>query len=116
MRCLEKNMIALWYVIPTEVDEKDLSNNYTGQKTHTFGTPVAFRMALYPSDGKIVSDIFGKDTSFDMIGVSNNVVLAKNMLLYKTLPTTNFAKTYDYKIDTIKQSLNTYNYGLKGRV
>jgi len=116
MRCLERNMTSLYYSIPTVADEKDLDNNYTGQKIKTYGTPVAFKIALYPSDGTIANQIFGKDASFDMIAVSTDVVLTKDTLIYKTLPTTNLDKVYDYLVSDMKVSLNGYAYGLRGRV
>lgn len=117
MRNLEKNKIKLWLVNPaTMVDEVDSDGFYTGQKIATYGTPTQISIILYPSNSTISEQLFGKDCSFDMISVSNSIVLQKYSMLYYVQPTTKFDTTYDYKVDEIAHSLNTYGYGLKGRI
>jgi len=119
MRTLEINKTTLWYVKQTGSTKKTDSNGYyTGEIVPTFSTPTEIRIALYPSNGSVTEQIFGKDASLDMIGVSNDVVLDETCLLFITKPITgqNYFTTYDYSVSMIKKSLNTYQYGFKRRV
>ena len=117
MRNLNKNMSALWLVNPvSSVENTDSEGFLTGHFITTFSTPVKILIALYPANGMIVEQIFGKDYSCDQLAVSNNVVLDKKSLLFENQPFANFATTYDYTVDKIKKSLNTYQYGLRRRV
>lgn len=117
MRTLERNKTVLWLVNVTGSSQKvDSQNYYTGEVVETFGTPTKIEIALYPSFGDIVERIFGTDTSFDMIAVSNDIVLNENSLLFETQPTSDFYKNYDYRVKRILKSLNTYNYGLESRI
>lgn len=116
MRTLNKNKVNLWYVRPSgEVDVTDGDGNYTGEKTRTYTEPTLIKIPLYPADGEIAENIFGKDLNFDMISVSNDVELHEDGLLFKELPTANYDTTYDYKVSSIKESLNTKQYGLEMR-
>ena len=71
---------------------------------------------MYPSNGRIVEAIFGKDYSCDMVAVSNEINFSKDGLLFLTEPTSDYATTFDFKVDNIKKSLNTFAYGLRGRI
>ena len=119
MRTLELNKSILWYVKQTGSTKKtDSDGYYTGETVPTFSVPTQIKIALYPSNGSVTERIFGKDASLDMIGVSNDVVLDETCLLFTTQPSVgqDYFTTYDYSVSTIKQSLNTYNYGFKRRV
>lgn len=117
MRTLEKNKVTLWLVKPaTLTPELDSNGFMTGQNVLTYSTPIQIRLSLYPSNSDIVEQLFGKDCSFDMVSVSNSVILSKDSMLYYSQPIANFGTTYDYKVDKIAHSLNTYGYGLKGRI
>ena len=116
MRTLEKNEIKCWRVYPTiYVDEIDSEGFYTGNKIPSFGIPTEISISMYPFDGSINRQPFGTDCSFDMLATSNNVVLDKDTLLYYTMPTSNFETTYDFRVDKINKSINTYQYGLVAR-
>lgn len=117
MRTLEKNKTVLWLVNPaTYVDVVDNDGYETGERIQTFGAPVEIRLALYPANGVIREEIFGRDYSCDVIAVSNDIILTKDSLLFYNQPTENFDTTYDLIVDKILHSLNTYNYGLRSRV
>lgn len=116
MRTLERNKTKLWMVDVTGVTEStDIDGFKTGDFVKTYSTPVVIYLSLYPANGKIVEDIFGRDASLDMVAVSNDVVLTKNTLLFLTAPVSNYLTTYDYKVDRINISLNTKQYGLLRR-
>ena len=116
MRTLEKNKVSLWYCnVVSIADEVDSDGYFTGEKIKTYGVPTNVRLPLYPFNGEIDSQIFGSDCSFDMVSVSNNLILTKDALLFTSLPTSNYDITYDYRVDNIKHSLNTYQYGLVRR-
>lgn len=116
MRTLNKNKTTLWIVNPTaKVAVVDVDGFQTGEFTTSFTTPVSKDIALYPSNGTIVEEIFGKDYSCDMIAVSNEVNLSKDSLLFLSQPVSNYTTTYDYYVDKINKSLNTYQYGLRRR-
>lgn len=116
MRTLNKNKVVLWLVEPTGTYEAIDSEGFlTGEIIKQYGTPIKISINLYPSFGEIVEQIFGKDASYDMLAVSNEIILTKESLLFYNEPLTNFDKTYDFRIDDIKKSLNTMNYGLRSR-
>jgi hypothetical protein len=73
-------------------------------------------MSLFPANSEVVERSFGKDCSFDMIGISNEVILDENDLIFTFQPITNFETTYDYSVSQIGKSLNTYAYGLRKRI
>lgn len=117
MRTLERNKLKLWYVEPIEnVEVVDSDGYYTGETKSSFGTPKVIYLNIYPYNGDINSDIFGKNKSFDMIGISNNLDLKENGLLFLSEPIVNKYLDYDYTVSAIKKSLNTTQYGLRGRV
>lgn len=117
MRNLNLNLTKLWKVESSGLtDLKDSDGNYTGERIKAYSTPTQIALNIYPSNGTIAEQIFGKDASFDMVAVSNTVVLGKDTLLFLTQPTSNYDTTYDYSVSKINKSKNTYNYGLKGRV
>lgn len=114
MRTLNKNKTKLWYVEPAGmVDVLDSDGFKTGEKKSVFGLPTIVYLQLSPSNGDIVEQIFGKESSLDMISVSTDVVLSKFGLLFLTEPINKYDTTYDYKVVEIKKSLNSYNYGLR---
>lgn len=116
MRNLQRNQTKLWYVSKnTPTDEIDGDGNYTGEKISTYSNPIAIKLGIYPSNSSVNEEIFGKDISFDMIGVSNNIFLNENDLLFLSLPSDNYDITYDYRVTKIAKSLNTYQYGLDKR-
>lgn len=116
MRTLNLNKVKLWYVYPESYeDEIDNEGFYTGEKIKIFSSPVVIFINIYPVSGDISEQIFGKDYSCDMLGVSNELDLDEFGLLFLTEPTGNYEKTYDYRIDKKLPSLNTFQYGFKKR-
>lgn len=116
MRTLEKNKTDLWVVNPaTQSKVLDENGFETGEMITTFGTPVKIRMGLYPANGLITSEIFGKDYVCDQLAISNDVVLLENSLIFTAPPVSNYPVTYTYRVDRINKSLNTSNYALKKR-
>lgn len=116
MRTLNRNKTKLWVVQPIgATEEMDNDGFYTGQIITAYSSPLVIYLHLYPSSGEIVERLFGKDASYDMIAVSNDVVLNKDSLLFLSVPFSNYDITYDYHIGKILKSLNTYQYGLKKR-
>lgn len=117
MRNLNKNMIKMWAVDVTgEVDVVDSESNFTGEVTNTYGSPYEIFINALPSNADIIEQIFGKDASVDKIAVSNTVVLKKDTLLFDSEPVSNFYTTYSYSVSAINKSLNSYRYGLRGRI
>lgn len=117
-RTLGINKTKLWVVEPiSEIEAIDDDGNYTGEITNLYDTPVEVYLTLYPSNGAIVEQLFGKDASLDMVAVSNSVELTKDSLLFINEPliTDDFFKTHDYSVQNIKRSLNTFQYGLRKR-
>lgn len=116
MRTLAINKTKLWIVNPTGSTPLLDSNGFdTGEVVKTFSVPTQVSMALYPFGGTVAERIFGKDTSLDMMAISNDVILTEDTLLFINQPISNFETTYDYRIFSIKKSINTYNYGLRNR-
>ena len=117
MRDLERNRTSLWMVLPIEkVDIIDSDGFFTGEKTTVYSTPTKISISLYPADGKLVEEIFGRDVILDKIGISTSLDLVKEAYFYTTEPTSNFDTTYDYILSNIKPSLNVTNYGFKRRI
>lgn len=117
MRTLNKNKVQLWLIEPSGLDEIVNSDGFfTGEYTKIYSPAIIIFINLYPANGNITTKLFGKDYECDMVAVSNDVVLTKDSLLFSSVPLSNYDKTYDYTVDNISKSLNTYNYGLKARV
>lgn len=143
-RSLRINTKKLWVVAPaSKVESVDENGDYTGEFTSVFGVPVEVRLTLYPSNGLISEQIFGKSAELDLIAVSGKVKLEKNSLLFLENPVPEeeeepeepeipeepeedpiipvkiektYFNTYDYKVKIIKSSLNIHHYGLVGRI
>ena len=116
MRTLERNKTTLWYVEPLgNTPLLDAEGYETGEYTTQYSTPVRIRINIYPSDGSIAETIFGVDESYDMIAVTNDILLGAETLLFLQEPTSNYDKTYDFRVDAKKISLNTMVYGLRSR-
>ena len=117
MRTLERNKTTLWYVNPSDatmIDVIDEDGYFTGEKEMVYGVPKEIRLHLYPATGDIVERVFGKNVDIDMVTTSNEILSQDSMIFYK-LPLGNFDTTFDFKIKFILKSLNSYQYGLKGR-
>lgn len=116
MRTLNINKTKIWYVVPTGSSEVlDINGFKTGEFEYTYSTPVYDYITMYPSNGAIIEQLFGKDSSLDMVALSNSVILTKDTLIFLTAPVSNYDITYDYRVDNIKQSINSYQYGLRSR-
>lgn len=117
MRTLELNKTKVWIIEPLDrVELLDSDGFKTGEYTMGYAIPKEVNLALYPSNGAIVEQIFGKDASYDMMAVSNDIVLTTDSLVFLTSPPdVNIYNTYNYRVSAIKHSLNTYNYGLRMR-
>lgn len=117
MRSLNLNKTKLWKVTQIGVEEKvDSDGFFTGEFLKKYGTPQIVYIALYPANGDIVEQIFGKDASLDMMAVSTNEIFAKDDLIFTSTPTVDYDKNYSYKVESISKSLNVFNYGLKANV
>lgn len=117
MRTLEKNKVSLWAVKKTIGAElRDADGFLTGEVGITYGAPFKVRLPLYPSNGDIAQQLFGTGSAFDMISVSNDILLNKNDYLFYSEPSGNFDATYDFMVESAQHSLNSHSYGLKSRV
>lgn len=142
MRTLERNKRTFLYV--TKIGEQELldeDGNNTGEVKALYSYPQKIRLGLYPATGKVVERDFGKYLDIDMVCVSNEI-LRKNTLLFKYRPQYQISTeeilydledisltwkqlselleeqslNYDYSVVKILKSLNSYQYGLKGRI
>ena len=116
MRALNKNKTKLWVVEVVSKTEIMTNKFLTGDYQVTYSVPKEIYLHLYPSNSVISNRVFGKDASFDMIAVTNDVVLTPTSLLFLTQPSANYGDTYDYSVSSIAKSLNTITYGLMGNV
>lgn len=140
------NTKLFWAVYPVSTTELLDGDGFdTGEKIKVYSSPVQVRLTVYPSNGAIIEQIFGKDAQVDLVGVttSNELIpvvepsdtlypsdviipvdpsllrterLVKDTLLFVSQPSDNFMTTYDYKISNVKRSLNTFQFGLRSRV
>ena len=116
MRTLARNKVKLWLVTPLTSSPLFDSNGYdTGEFTLNYAIPRFIYISLFPSNTAVTERIFGKDSQLDMISVSNEVELTEDDLLFLTEPLDSFGTTYDYRLTSIKKSINTYNYGFRRR-
>lgn len=118
MRNLNKNKYKFWTVTPTGFEEVEDEDGFkTGEYIKTYTELKEIKISIYPSDGAITSRLFGKDYSCDFIAVSNNIELDKDSLLFKSIPESiSDYENYDFRIDKISPSLNSFSYGLKARI
>lgn len=116
MRTLDKNKTTMWIVnVLGDVEEIDSRGFYTGQVIKSYSTPVEVRLSLYPANGEVLEQLFGRDISADMLAVSNDVVLTKDTLLFLNENINDYSK-YDYTVTGIAKSLNTIQYALRSRM
>lgn len=117
MRTLELNKSKLWYVNPNEVDEIEVVDEdgyYTGEVIKVYGVPKVIKLHLYPATGDVVEREFGMNIDVDMV-TTTKIDLEKDTLLFIVEPTEKFNTTYNYMITHKLPSLNSFQYGLKGR-
>ena len=119
MRTLSKNKTVLWKVSKTGTTENtDINGDYTGEIITQYSDPEKINLSLYPYSGEIRVQTFGEEADLDMVSVSNRSILNKDDLLFDVEPTIGdtYEETYTYKVNMVKKSLNTTNYGLSRRV
>ena len=117
MRTLNLNKTKLWFVEPTGVTlQRDSDNNFTGVNIITYSVPTSVMINFYPYTGDIKDQIFGKDASFDMIGVTNELEFKDGTLFFLTEPIGDYGNSYDYSMESKFKSINTTRYGFKRRV
>jgi len=116
MRDLNKNTFTIWYIIPSEKEEVMDGEFHTGEYKSVFTEPIKANISMYPSNSNITEELFGKDSSIDMIASSTKLNFTDNTLIFMSKPTSEYYTTYDYSISEISKSLNVNTYGLKKRV
>ena len=115
MRDLLKNTSPIWYTTPSKAEVMS-GSLHTGEYKSTFPPPVKANLSMYPATADIVSELFGKVDTVDIISSSTTLDFSKDTLIFLSEPTGDYAKTYDYSISAISPSLNVKTYGLKKRV
>ena len=116
MRTLELNKSKLWYVSPLGTTENvDADGFLTGEIVQSYSSPKLIKINIYPSNGTIMSQLFGEDANYDKIAVSNEIDLDTESLLFLSEPSLDYESTYDFKVSSKVKSLNTINYGLRSR-
>lgn len=117
MRSCKKNKQTIWHTNQfTEVEEVDEYGDFTG---NTLVTPINVqetRANLYPANGDIVEQIFGREKNFDMVFVEIGKPFDENSVFYLTEPTLETVEDYDYYVSALRTSLNQSYYGLSRRV
>lgn len=117
MRTLNLNKTKLWYVNPKAeetIEVEDEDGYPTGETVKVYGLPKEISLHLYPATGDIIEREFGVGIDVDMVSTST-IELEKGTTLYHIKPTDDYNTDYDYKVTNILKSLNSYQYGLKGR-
>ena len=116
MRTLDRNKTMLWYVECIGVEDVvDEEGYFTGEKRKVYGEPVRFGIHLYPADGMIMEQLFGRDADFSKLAISETL-LSKDALLFLNTPVEPYEENYDYMVERNKRSMNHNNYGLRSRV
>lgn len=119
MRTCEKNKVDIWYTSDfTIVKETDEDGFFTGSTIKQYEPVKKARMNLYPANGLIIRDIFGQESNFDAVCTEMGKPFTKDTLIFLTEPATeqDITSTYDFMVDTIRESINNSYYGLKRRV
>jgi hypothetical protein len=115
-RTLNLNTTKFWLInVIGQSDEIDNDGFKTGEVIDTYSDPIEINLSIYPANGNIVEQLFGKDVQLDKIAVSSSIDLNKDSLLFLTEPVSNFYTTYDYRVSNIKKSINVFQYGLRNR-
>lgn len=115
MRTLSRNKTKLWVVESIgKTEVTDAEGYYTGEIRKVYSEPKVVYLHLYPSDGMIMEQLFGRDADFSKLAVSETL-LSKDTLLFLSEPSGDYELTYDYIVERNKQSLNHNNYGLRSR-
>lgn len=116
MRTLELNKTNLWYTREIgEIDVVDDEGNFTGEIEMEYLKPEKIRLHLYPASGEVLEESFGRSSGVEMISSTTDNILKVNDLIYYEEPLENYNENYDYSITSILRSLNSFQYGLKGR-
>ena len=117
MRTLNINKITLWKVDVTGfTDETDVDGNFTGEQIPVYSAPVKIRVMLYPITGRIKRDFLGVIHDEDYVIATNDVLLDKDALLFRTEPVSDYDTTFDYMVISILKSINTTLYTVKSGV
>lgn len=118
MRFCNKNKINIWYTPNCNfVDETDDNGNYTGNTIIEYEKPIKTAVNMYPANGSIVEDIFGKNCNLDYVVIDNNDKFNEYTVFFinEPLETDDLSTTYDYYVDQISKSINHTQYGLVKR-
>ncbi len=116
MRSLNRNKTPIWVVSVTgKTKVVDGNGNSTGEYQSEFSTPRKIEICIMPNNGSIIRDFKGEMSNSDMLATDMNNELKSDDLLFLEEPSTNFDRTFDYYVKSIKRSLNHSLYILAVR-
>ncbi len=117
MRNLELNKTLLWYVYPTgETEQVDDDGFLTGTYVKTWSVPESFGIVLSPVTSEAQYELFGKDNAIDMVGITCDVVLTDEYLIFESMPTGDYENTFDYNVTPVTPTINSRTYGFTRRL
>lgn len=118
MRNCKKNKTPIWYSNEFDkIEEFDKEGFFTGNVIIKYKNIEKTGLNLYPANGEIVEEIFGKNANLDMVFVTVGSPFTMSSVFYIDEPIEDGdVYDYDYYVSSINKSLNNTYYGLNRRV
>lgn len=113
MRTLMRNLKPFYYANVTGTTAMvDSDNNYTGEYTITYTTPVLVKGNISASMGSVYESPFGLTEGYDKVIVVDDpdLPIEESSVLWVNVATTN---PYDYVVSRIARSLNSVSIAIK---
>lgn len=113
MKCLKRNMTAFYYALYSGKTKRlDSDGNDTGEKTVSYGTPVAFRAYITPEIGAGTLSFPGEEKRYEreIITADMSIPLTETSVLWIGVPTSG---PYNYRVVSVSRSLNHVRIGIR---
>lgn len=113
MKCLKRNMTAFYYALYSGKTKRlDSDGNDTGEKTVTYGTPVAYSAYITPEIGQGTLSFPGVEKRYEreIITADISIPLTETSILWIGVPT---SEPYNYKVVSVSRSLNHVRIGIR---
>lgn len=113
MHCLNRNKTKIFYALFTgEVENTNSEGNYTGERSLTYGTPVAFYANVSAARGTADVEQFGINADYTKVIVTCDMScpIKEDSIIWIDKPVT---ERHNYAVTQIARSLNSISIAVK---
>lgn len=107
MRCNQRNKRTIYYALYQGVRELiDADGNYTGEQSAEYGEIVKARMNVSGGKGKAEIELFGIDTPFTKVAVTDDLITPFNTDTVFWFDTDPLTEEHNYRCTGVARTIN----------